>query len=191
MIIVKAYIVPEWLTLIGGLIIFQHQPKSELKVLFGLRSARVEAGKWCLPTGLGAIRRDISAALSAKAPQSLENPEDIIRAMSERHQQAFQSPAGFALAEAKWYVQIPVHIGIEQLVLLNPICQLDGKSLLIKIYFGLEWLTDKPPRPAKTEWPFEKVKFFSKKELGGIPIAFGCDKDLDQIFWRRFISELN
>lgn len=177
----EAYIVPGWLTIIAGLVIYQRQP--EPKVLFGLRSARAEADKWCLPTGLGAIRRDISSVLAAKAPASLKDPMDVIQFMSVRHQQAFLTPGGFALAEARWYVQLPSDIGVEQLIPLKAISQLDNKSFLTKMYFGLEWRNDKPPKPAETEWPFKEVRFFSRKELEGIPIAFGCDKDLDIVFW--------
>lgn len=183
----KAYIVPDWLTVVGGLVIYQRQP--ETKVLFGLRSARTEANKWCLPTGLGAIRRDISSALAINAPESLENPKNALQSMSERHQQAFQSPGGFALAEAKWYIQLPTDVKVEQLMPLKAICRLDDKGLLTKIYFGLEWRDDEPPRPAKTEWPFKEVRFFSRKELKDIPVAFGCDEDLDNIFWPRLQSK--
>lgn len=183
----EAYIVPDWLTIIAGLVIYQRQP--ELKVLLGLRSARVEAGKWCLPTGLGAIRRDTSSALaeairkdiSADFSKSLKDPMAVIQSMSERHQLAFLTPGGFALAETKWYVETPMVV--EQLIPLKPICQLDNKSLLVKIYFGLEWYAVWPPMPAETEWPFTKVQFFSREELKHIPIAFGCDKDLDAAFW--------
>lgn len=177
----EAYMVPDWLTIIAGLVIYQRQP--ELKVLLGLRSARVAAGQWCLPTGLGAIRRDISSALAANAPESLKDPMGVVQTMSERHQKAFLSPAGFALAEAKWYVQIPSGMGVEKLTPLKPICQLDDKKLLVKIYFGLEWHANEPPKPAETEWPFKEVRFFSKEELKSIPIAFGCDEDLVAAFW--------
>src|SRR3989344_839535 len=107
-----AYIVPPWLTLIGGLVIFRRQNGGE--VLFGLRSARQAKGQWCLPTGLGAIRRDITAAL-AEVPGSIENPEPTIAQMSERHQTAFASPAGFALAEARWYLDVPASVTLDQL----------------------------------------------------------------------------
>lgn len=177
----EAYIVPDWLIMIAGLVIYQRQPGP--KVLFGLRSARVAEGMWCLPTGLGAIRRDISSALAVSVSQSLKEPMEVIKAMSVRHQQAFLTPGGFALAEAKWYVQIPPDMGVEKLTPLKPICQLDNKKLLVKIYFGLEWHAGEPPIPAETEWPFREVKFFSKEELKNIPIAFGCDKDLEEIFW--------
>ena len=176
----KAYIVPGWVTIIAGLVIYRRQP--ETQVLFGLRSARLEVGKWCLPTGLGAIRRDISSALAAKVPESLENPERVVQGMSERHQQAFSGPAGFALAEARWYVELPSEISPGQLEPLKPICQLDNKDLLVKLYFGLEWRDDEPPKPAKTEWPFTKVQFFNQEELKHIPIAFGCGEDLHLIF---------
>jgi len=175
---VEAYIVPDWVTIIAGLVIYQRQP--ETKVLFGLRSARSEAGKWCLPTGLGAIRRDISSVLAVGAPETLKDPISVIQGMSERHQQALLSPGGFALAEAKWYVDLP-NTKIDQLIPLKPICQLDSKSLLVKLYFGLEWQDSEPPKYAKTEWPFVEVRFFTKKELESIPIAFGCDKDLGEL----------
>lgn len=175
----KAYIVPDWLTVIAGLVIFQRRP--EPKALLGLRSARLEAGKWCLPTGLGAIRRDISSALANGAPASLADPMSVIQLMSARHQQAFLTPAGFALAEAKWYIELP-DTDVEQLMPLKPICQLDSKGLLVKVYFGLEWKDVDPPKPAKTEWPFAEVRFFAKEDLKVIPIAFGCDKDLDDIY---------
>ena len=185
----EAYIVPDWLTIIAGLVVYQRQ--SELKVLFGLRSARVAVGQWCLPTGQGAIRRDTSSVLaeavrrdeSTDFSKSLKDPTRVVQTMSERHQQAFSSPAGFALAEAKWYVQIPTDVAVERLKPLRPITQLDNKSLLVKIYFGLEWLTEESPKPAETEWSFKEVRFFSREELKGIPIAFGCDKDLEEIFW--------
>lgn len=176
-----AYIVPDWLTVIAGMVIYQRRP--EPRVLFGLRSARVEAGKWCLPTGLGAIRRDISSALAADVPESLKDSLNVIQSLPERLQQAFLAPGGFALAEAKWYIQIPPEIGAEQLTPLRPVCQLDDKSLLVKIYFGLEWNADEPPNPAKTEWPFKEVRFFTREELRNIPVAFGCEKDLEDIFW--------
>ncbi len=177
----EAYIVPDWLTIIAGLVIYRRKP--EPRVILGLRSARVAAGQWCLPTGLGAIRRDISSVLAASAPQSLKEPMEAIKAMSERHQLAFSTPGGFALAEAKWYVELSSTL-VDQIVPLRPIPpQLDNKSLLVKIYFGLDWPANEPPKPAETEWPFREVQFFSRKELKNIPIAFGCDKDLEEIFW--------
>lgn len=177
----EAYVVPDWLKIIAGLVIYRFEPKQQ--VLLGLRSARAEEGKWCLPTGLGAIRRDISSVLAVLAPGSLKEPLEAIKAMSERHQQAFKAPAGFALAEAKWYLQIPSAFTVEHLKPLKPIAQLDNKSLLVKIYFGLEWKVDELPKPAETEWPFAEVKFFAREELKGIPIAFGCDEDLEDVFW--------
>ncbi|MFH1423790.1 MAG: hypothetical protein ABIG29_02445 [Candidatus Nealsonbacteria bacterium] len=177
----EAYIVPDWLTIIAGLVISRRKV-SEQQVLFGLRSARAEEGKWCLPTGLGAIRRDISDVLALGAPASLKYPLDVIVGMSDRHKQAFTTPAGFALAEARWYIDIP-QATIEQLVPLKPICQLDGRSLLVKIYFWLDWQSDELPKPAKTEWPFKEIKFFSKEDLKNVPVAFGCDKDLEDAFW--------
>lgn len=172
------YIVPDWLTIIAGLVIYQHQP--EPKILLGIRSKREAAGKWCLPTGLGAIRRDISDALAERAPQSLKDPTGIIQSLSKRHQLAFSAPGGFAEAEAKWYVDLPSNILLEP---LEPVCQLDYSNLLVKIYFAVEWSQNEPPKPAKTEWPFEEVKFFTKDELNGIVVAFGCDEDLEKVFW--------
>lgn len=177
----EAYIVPGWVTLIAGLVIYRDD-----RVLLGLRSARLEAGKWCLPTGLGALRRDISSALAVSAPESLKEPMAAIKKMSERHQQAFLSPAGFALAEAKWYVEIPSEIGADQLKPLKPICQLDNQSLLIKLYFKLAWQNDDLLKPAKTEWPFRETRFFSREELKSVRIAFGCDKDLNEVFWPNY-----
>lgn len=176
----KAYIVPDWLTIVAGLVIHRNQ-----QVLMGLRSARLEAGKWCLPTGLGAIRRDVSSFLANGSPGSLEEPMRWVQFLSERHQQAFLSPAGFALAEARWYIEIPSKITPEQLKPLKPICQLSGAALLVKVYFGLEWKVNEPPNPAKTEWPFAEVRFFSRQELKNIPIAFGCGEDLDICFWSQ------
>ena len=185
----EAYIIPDWITITAGLVIHRNH-----KVLLGLRSPkRAAPNQWCLPTGLGAIRRDISSAfvavLDAGCSQPLENllknPTVVVQAMLERHQKAFQSPAGFALAEAKWYVQLSSGVSVEQFKPLKPICQLDNKSLLVKIYFGLEWYANEPPIVAETEWPFKEVKFFSREELKNIPIAFGCDKDLDEIFWPK------
>ena len=178
----EAYIVPDWLTVIAGLVISRRK-FSEQQVLFGLRSARAAEGRWCLPTGLGAIRRDISSMLAAEAPDSLNGPMEWVRRMSERHQQAFLSPAGFALAEARWYIELPSKINPGQLEPLKPICQLDGRSLLVKIYFWLDWQSDESPEPAKTEWTFKEIKFFSKEDLKNVSVAFGCDKDLEAIFW--------
>jgi len=167
--------------MIAGLVIFQRQP--EPRVILGLRSDRAEAGKWCLPTGLGAIRRDITTALAEKAPESLKNPMPVIRSMSKRYQQAFLGPAGFALAEARWYVELPLDIKIEQLMPLKPICQLVNDSFLAKIYFAFEWQADEPPKPAETKWPFVEDRFFSREELKGVTVAFGCDADLEDVFW--------
>lgn len=177
----EAYIIPDWLTIIAGLVIYRCRPENQ--VLFGLRSARQEKGKWCLPAGLGAIRRDISSALASAAPKSLKNPLAVVSALSKRQQDAFLTPAGFALAEAQWYVDLS-STKKEQLVPLKPVCRLSGEGLLIKLYFKLEWNDSEPPNPAKTEWPFEKVKFFSRKELTQAEIAFGCDEDLDEAFWQ-------
>lgn len=178
----KAYIVPDWITIIAGLVIYRFEPQPQ--VLFGLRSKRAEAGKWGLPTGLGAIRRDISSRLAVNAPDSLENPESILQSMSKRHQQAFRSPGGFAFAEAQWYVKLFPDLPIEQLTPLKAIPQLDNDGLLVKIYFGLEWREDTTPKPADTdtEWPFKKVRFFSRERLKNLPVAFGCDKDLEEIW---------
>ncbi len=159
----EAYIVPDWLTVIAGLVIYRRQP--EPQVLFGLRSARVEAGKWCLPTGLGAIRRDISSALATNAPQSLKNPVNAIRSMSVRHQKALLNPAGFALAEAKWYVEIPSDVGVEQLTPLKPVCQLDTRSLLVKIYFGFEWhMPMSHPNPQRPNGRLKKSGSFLRRD---------------------------
>jgi len=185
----EAYIVPDWVKLVAGLVIYQRQP--ELKVLFGLRSASIGAGLWCLPTGIGVIRRDISSVLaeairsdeSKDFSKSLKDPMGAVQTMSERQQKAFLSPAEFALAEAKWYVKIPPELRIDQFEPLKPICQFDAKSLLVKLYFGLEWRTDEQPRPADTGWPFKEIGFFSKEELKSIPIAFGCEEDLVSVFW--------
>lgn len=183
-----AYIVPDWLTIIAGLVIYQRRP--EVKVLFGIRSGNVGVGQWCLPTGLGSIRRDTSDVLaeaihrdtSADFSESLKDPMSIIRSMSPRHQQAFSTLRGFALAEAQWYVEISSAL-LEQLVPLKPICQFDNERVTVKAHFALEWHIDEPPKPAKTVRPFKEIKFFSREELKGIPIAFGCDKDLEEIFW--------
>lgn len=174
----KAYIIPGWATIVVGLVIHYDR-----RVLLGLRSARMEAGKWCLPTGFGAIRRDVSDALIKAAPASLEDPMIVVRYLSERRKQALLSPAGFALVETRWYVELPAKIDPEQLEPLRPVCQFNNKSLLVKLYFGLDWRNNKPPLPAKTEWPFAEVKSFSRQELKGIPIAFGCDRDLETVFW--------
>lgn len=174
----KAYIVPGWVTIIAGLIIHRDR-----KVLLGLRSARAEAGRWCLPAGSGVVRRDISDVLAKSAPLSLNDPMNFIQIMSERHKQALLSPAGFALAEARWYVELPPEITPGHLEPLKPICQLDSQNLLVKLYFGLRWQDGEPPKPAKTEWPFVKAKFFTQQELADVSIAFGCGKDLETIFW--------
>lgn len=177
----KAYIVPDWMTIVAGLVIFQTKP--ELKVLLGIRSAREEKGKWCLPMGLGVIKRDISGVLAQGAPSSLDDPMKLVQFMSERHKEAILSPAGFALAEARWYVDIPPAISAERLSPLKAICRIDKESLLVRAYFGLKWDPKVIPKPATSEWPFAEVRFFSRKELKGIPIAFSCDKDLEEIFW--------
>ncbi|MBI2041580.1 MAG: hypothetical protein HYT20_00990 [Candidatus Nealsonbacteria bacterium] len=179
----EAYIVPGWVTIVAGLVIYRRKP--EPQVLLGLHSVRFEAGKWCLPTGLGVIRRDISSALAFGSPATLRDPVNAIQGMSESHKQALLTPAGFALAEAKWYIELPPNIGVEQLVPLKPICQLGGKSLLVKVYFGLEWEVDDLPKPV-TE--FAEVKFFTREELKSIPIAFEV-KDLNVCFWPRHGKE--
>jgi hypothetical protein len=175
----KVYLVPDWVTIIAGLVIHKDD-----KVLLGLRSARAEAGKWCLPTGLGAIRRDISDFLINNGIAAIKDPETYISQMDFRRQAAFKDPRGFAWAETKWYVDFPDKLQITWFAPLPPICELTNDKLLVKMYFSLEWQLAEPPFPAKTEWPFAEVRFFSREELGKVPVAFGCDKDLDQIFWK-------
>ena len=179
----EAYIVPGWMMVIAGLVIYRRQP--EIKVLLGLRSAREEAGERCLPTGLGAIRRDITSALATGAPESLENPAAIIQSLPERQQLAFSSLAGFALAEARWYVDIPSEVAPDQLYPLPPISQLTNTGLSVKIYYALDWGKRELPEPAQSKWPFQEVKFFSRKELEGVSVAFRCDRDLEEVFWNK------
>jgi len=185
---VKAYIVPDWLKIIAGLVIFQRQP--ELRVLLCLRSASEAAGQWFLLTGLGAIRRDITAAFAEalagvkpnEASQILKNPWPVMQSMSERHRKAFSSSAGFALAEASWYLEISRFVQVQHLIQLKPICLPDSSNILLKLYYAVEW-PHGPIKPAKTEWPFAEVRFFSREELKNISIAFGCDADLEDVFW--------
>ena len=112
-----------------------------------------------------------------------------VQIMSERQQQAFLSPAGFALAEARWYIALPPdiysYIKVEALELVG---QFDLKSVLVKIYYAMEWPGKELPRPATTgtEWPFDEVRWFTREEIKKVKVAFGCEEDLEKIFWPRF-----
>lgn len=194
----EIYVISDWLKLVTGLVIYQLRP--EPRVLLGVRQKRDAAGDWCLPTGLGAVRRDITAALlktltaeSSKAhdllSKLLKDPTPLIQNLPERVQPALKSPAGAALAEARWYVELPAdlysYVKVEALELAGKV---DLESALVKIYYALKWPGKELPKPATTgtEWPFKEVRWFNREEIKKVKVAFGCGEDLERIFWPRF-----
>jgi len=57
----EAYVVLDWLTIIAGLVVYRRE-QGIPQALFGLRSPkRAAPNQWCLPTGVGALRRDASS----------------------------------------------------------------------------------------------------------------------------------
>ena len=201
------YVLPGDYQLIGGLVIYYAG-----KVLMGKRQGRAEAGKWCLPTGRGAFTGDLTEAVGAELVAAgmspglvrdqardcalviLKNPEaQAPIQLSPRVRIALRDSAGFAFAESLWYVWLPLEC-LSALIPLPVIANYveeetkDGTKykLITKMYFALEWPSSVPPPPASSEvsqWPFVKTAFYTKEQLKGIPIAFGCDEDLDQVFW--------
>lgn len=190
----EAYVTLSCFRDIGGLVIWRRNKKSdEIEVLLGLRSPlRAAPNQWCLPTGEGALRTDLwkafMQAMQKDPTLNLEdlfkNPMLVIRNMPSRQRQLMSGPPGFAKAEAEWYLDLRGKVRIENLKRLRPICQDIGEGTITKHYYAFEWTDEEIPMPAEeSDWPFQKVQFFSEKELTEVPVAFGCDKDLAEIFW--------
>lgn len=184
------YVAPGNYELVAGVIVYRGYDPAKREILLGLRGPnRAEPNKWALPTGRGAIVNDAKQVLAHHAPDSiLKDPKPALKELNDRQRMAFDSPAGFALAEAQWYVDIPNTV-LDKLEPFGSII-LNNDHLLTKLLFKLKWADDadkpEPQNAAVSEWPFKETGFFDQSTIAEMAkidrLAFECNRDFEGLF---------